>query len=945
MRFVYRSIEIYLLTIGCIFLWGKAQAQVTPDNTVDTVVNQNGNVAEITGGQTRGDNLFHSFQDFSVPTGNEAHFNNADTIENIFSRVTGGNISNIDGLIQAQGSASLFLVNPAGIIFGENASLNIGGSFIGSSADSILFPDDISFSASDTQAEPILTVNAPIGLGFRDNPGNIVNRANFLDDGGTPGNPTDDDLIGLRVIGDNTIGLIGGNVFLDSGSTSSRGGRVEIGSVAGNNTVSLTEVAEGWDIGYEGITNFQDINLTSSAFVESFEENTGDIEIQGRNISLLEGSQIAINSEVGQAGNISVIASESLTIDSNDSTLPSQIIQNIKEEATGAGSQINIQTPQLSLINGGGITTRNLNTGDGASIVIKSPKIQLDNSGSIFAQPQADATGKGGNITIETAELTVSGSGQLSTTTFGAGNAGDIIISATKFIELIGATEFFNPDTNETTLFSSSLSANVGQNAEATGDGGNIVINTPKLAIADGAQINSVSRNQGNGGNITINAADSILLTGTSSSATVAGQGRSLISVAVNPAFATSSGETIFNTGRGGQLDINTEELTIAEGAAISANTLSLGDGGNININANRLLVRDGGQIGAGSLSDNQFDIGEQGRGGNINISVENSIEIVGTREINSQSIISRIFSRIFTLANGTGTAGDLTLNTDELLVKDEGLIDARGIENATAGNLNLQTQTADLSRGRVVADTGTGQGGNIRFSIADSLVLRDDSAISARATGNANGGNIVLNSGSILAFPSQISEDGNDIIASAEQGEGGRIDITTDSLLGLEEREALAGNGTNDIDASSRFGFNGNVNITILEVNNLEGFRELSTNVVEPEQTTAQVCQSQLSDRASGFTITGKGGISIEPIAPLSIDNLLIDGEVVSSSDSLKSQKTKTTNYSTLENIVPAQGIKITEDGQTLLVAHNTSNILRSVNNSANCTPSAEKL
>ena len=151
-------------------------AQVTSDGTVNTQVNQNGNVSEITGGETRGSNLFHSFQDFSVQTGNEAFFDNAASISNIFSRVTGGNISNIDGAIRANGSASLFLINPAGIIFGQNARLDIGGSFYGSTASSILFEDG-EFSAVDNLEQPVLTINAPIGLSFRDEPGDIVNRS------------------------------------------------------------------------------------------------------------------------------------------------------------------------------------------------------------------------------------------------------------------------------------------------------------------------------------------------------------------------------------------------------------------------------------------------------------------------------------------------------------------------------------------------------------------------------------------------------------------------------------------------------------------------------------------------------------------------------------------------------------------------------------------------
>ena len=172
-----RYFSICLYTLGILFASGRGSvAQVTSDNTVGTQVNVSGNVSEITGGETRGSNLFHSFQDFSVPTNNEAFFNNSNDISNIFSRVTGGNVSNIDGAIRANGSASLFLINPAGIIFGENATLNLGGSFYGSTADSILFEEG-EFSAANPDAEPLLTIDAPIGFNFRDNPGEITNRS------------------------------------------------------------------------------------------------------------------------------------------------------------------------------------------------------------------------------------------------------------------------------------------------------------------------------------------------------------------------------------------------------------------------------------------------------------------------------------------------------------------------------------------------------------------------------------------------------------------------------------------------------------------------------------------------------------------------------------------------------------------------------------------------
>ena len=151
----------------------QVQAQISPDGTTNTNVNATDNVINIEQGDRAGDNLFHSWEEFSVPNGSEAFFNNANDIVNIFSRVTGGDISNIDGLIRANGDASLFLINPAGIIFGEGASLDLGGSFFASTAESIVFTDNVDFSATDIENSPLLTINMPIGLQFRANPGSI----------------------------------------------------------------------------------------------------------------------------------------------------------------------------------------------------------------------------------------------------------------------------------------------------------------------------------------------------------------------------------------------------------------------------------------------------------------------------------------------------------------------------------------------------------------------------------------------------------------------------------------------------------------------------------------------------------------------------------------------------------------------------------------------------
>jgi filamentous hemagglutinin family protein len=172
-----------LLTPGmmltAILFWsGCANAQVTSDGTTNTIVNPNANNFTILNGVEKGNNLFHSFSNFSVPTGAWATFDliNTPAITTIFSRVTGGSASNIDGLIRTINSTSpvsLFLMNPGGMIFGPNASLNIGGSFVATTANSIKFADGIEFSAQSPLSQPLLTMSVPIGLQMGSNSGAI----------------------------------------------------------------------------------------------------------------------------------------------------------------------------------------------------------------------------------------------------------------------------------------------------------------------------------------------------------------------------------------------------------------------------------------------------------------------------------------------------------------------------------------------------------------------------------------------------------------------------------------------------------------------------------------------------------------------------------------------------------------------------------------------------
>jgi len=483
-------------------------AQVTSDGTVNTQVNQNGSIAEITGGETRGSNLFHSFQDFSVPTGNEAFFNHADSISNIFSRVTGGNISNIDGLIRANDNASLFLINPAGIIFGNNARLDIGGSFYGSTASSILFEDG-EFSAADLENPPLLTVNAPIGLGFRDEPGGITVRGNGQ--GVRSTSEIIDTNEALRVDSNQTFALVGSNLLFEGATIKTAGGRIELGSINANQDVALTPVNEGFIFNYETVQNFQDIQLTEQASIDASGEGGGIVHVQGRNITINDGSQIdasTLGSLPGESLNIIVTDTLEVNGTSNGETTGSTSIAlaiRTRTGATGQGGNLNLQARDLRVIDGGLITSGAFGEGDG------------------------------GDITVDVERLTIDGNGQITASTFASGNAGNLTVSASEFINITdrneerGSSGLFSfvvleeaegkggnlfVTTNRFTL--SGENVRLGVSTFGEGSGGNLEIFTNQLQINDGAEIQTIAFSNGDAGSINISASEFVQVEGTS---------------------------------------------------------------------------------------------------------------------------------------------------------------------------------------------------------------------------------------------------------------------------------------------------------------------------------------------------------------------------------------------------------------------------------------------
>ena len=768
-----RLLKITLSTLGCFAISDVSQAQVTPDNTLDTRVNRNGNVSEITGGEARGGNLFHSFQDFSVPTGDTASFNNAEAIENIFSRVTGGNISNIDGLIRANGDASLFLINPAGIIFGENARLDLGGSFYGSTADSILFEDGV-FSASDLENPPLLTINAPIGLNFRDNPGEIVNRANFglseqtLEQFGEEVDRITN-ITGLEVNPGQNLALIGGNITLIRSGITAPGGNITLGGLSQAGTVAIAP---------DGIFSFPenaakaDLSLENNALVSIIGNNGGGaINVDVGNLTLKEQSQLRAGIAEG-AGDLNTVAGD-ITINASDSvTLIGDLIGDEEFE----GPTIDLETAILNTVG--------------------LPPARVENSNN---EDVGDTAGSSGSIFIDTKALDIIERGVISTRLYGVGNAGDININADTVL-----------------LDKGTLTSQVGlEGDKGRGNSGDININSDNFTAMNSTFVVTDNRGtgEGNAGDININATNSVVIRDINTTrlisetepGTVGNAGDIKItanSITITDDSPTSSDQVeiltqVLGEGNTGSIDLEAaDSLVISGGAAIKAQVIEKGEGtgGNININANTFELLEGAQLIAlneniGNAGDIIIQADESILASNSEIISEveeNGVGDTGDLQITANSLDLENNARLITQTRGRGNVGSIDLNIADSLVISSGaeiIAQVRSGGEGTGGNISINANTFELLEGTQILtqNENIGDAGNIIIQVND-LISANNSKIISQIGENAVG-----NAGDIKINANSLNLENKAQLITAIEGEGntGSIDLDlADSLV-----------------------------------------------------------------------------------------------------------------------------------------------------------------
>ncbi|MDF5707233.1 MAG: filamentous hemagglutinin N-terminal domain-containing protein [Nostoc sp. S4] len=797
------------------------KAQIIPDGTLgnqNSVVvpdNLNGSpIDRINGGAIQGSNLFHSFQEFNVNNGAKAYFTNPGGISNILTRVTGNNASNLLGTLGVLGNANLFFINPHGIVFGPNARLDLGGSFVASSADSLVFDNGLKFSATNPQAPPLLTVNIPVALQLRQNPESIVNQS-----------------VGLYLLPENTLALVGGNVILDGGNLQVAGGRIELGGLTGAGTVGFN-IQESQGIPRVASLNFPngvergDVSLSKEAVVNVTGGGGGSIVINGRNVNIQGGGRLfagigpGLGSPGTQAGNIEINASDRVVFSGvSPNRAISGAFNQVEAGAQGNSGDINIKANSLEVSDGAQLNASTQGQGNSGTIrAIASDRVVIDGQSiidprsSLLSQVRENAQGNSGGIEINAGSVQVTNGGFLDTNTLGTGDSGKIRITAAGQAVFEGESRY------------NSLSAVQSQVEKgAVGRSGGIEINAGSVAITNGAQLSASTSGQGNGGTIAINARDGVVVDGESQknflstvfsqvqqnavgnsgnieinagsfaitngaqlSASTSGQGNAGI-IAINARNRVLvDGESIYNfrtsvlsqvydgaVGKSGGIAINTPLLEVTKGAFLDASTKSSGDAGAIGIIASDRVIFDGeSSKGNGSAATSQVTAAAIGNSGGIEINTP-ILRVTNGAQLNTNTL-------------GKGNSGAIRVTaTDNVVIdgtsRDRSLSSTLASEVGTGADGASQGITINAPRLQVSnaafisANTnGNGKAGDIDVT-ANTIDLFNTGQIRTNTSASSEAGNIYLNAQNSLT----LSDLGTAVLAQTENtstSAGGKI-------------------------------------------------------------------------------------------------------------------------------------------------------------------------
>jgi filamentous hemagglutinin family protein len=855
-----------LLIYFVLFINNSAYAEITTDGTTGAIQHLSGQMTIPQSlGTTAGNNLFHSFQTFNINTGETATFTGDAALKNVISRVTGGQVSNIDGLLKSNvGNANFYFINPAGVTFGANAQVDVPAAFHLSTANAVRFSNGDSFSSSLSGAST-LSVADPVGFGFLNNQvGDIQIQDSWLKfkEGSSvslsAANLSIDNSwleIPAGTLQVNAVGDTASEVSLKTPASSAFSGSIQMstdslfnvtGSKAGllilragdvglsqssllaDSRGNTANTLSGIDILAKTINLVGDKTIISStAFAKG---NAGAIAIKSDDLTLRYGSAIrsdAYNS--GHAGDIH-IDTHSLTVNGQTVTtgIFSEVFNNPQHLPTQAGN-IYINSDNILLQQAGVIKTSSQTQTNAGDITLHATqKISINGEGEsatgIFSNTQSKQQGNSGNISLTANELWIENAGQVNTNTSSFGHAGNIDI-ATKNI-------FISSNFAEPTGISS-LSSATAQGTAA--NAGSINMTTDRLALFLGGFIKSNAESKSNAGNIAIFSKEFVI--------------NGLGSAVDTGIFSNSLNKA---TGNAGNIQLTGDKLSLLSNANISSDGSLLGNAGDITLKIGAMLLDGDGNFAR--ISSNAFfdmynhDIKGQSSAGNIKI------------DTNNLSLLSG--GSISSYINGTGNAGSVTIGAKDIL------IDGRG---QTAGIFNN-------------SQLGTDTKGSSLYLKADNLRIQNGGQIGSSVVYGGKAGDIKVDVRNTVidgqgshwetGFFSDVTFDSTNAAAG-----GGSVTINGDQLTVL--------NGGKISSKTFSLGKAGNITLNVGDILIDRQNATTDTGVFTDAQSTSTGKAGYITIIGNNLTLLGGGEISSNTDArgdagDISINskNILMDGK-----------------------------------------------------------------
>jgi filamentous hemagglutinin family protein len=862
-----------------------------------TIVTQNGNTYNITGGHRPGGgvNLFHSFGDFGVPANNIANFLNETGLptSNILGHVTGGNISNIFGTIQTTdfGNANLFLMNPAGFLFGPNATVNVGGMVAFTSAEYLRFQgtDTLFNNTSNPESLSLLSFAPVAAFGFLgSNPAAIAIQGSTLQVaqgqslsfvGGNQGFTAMDPDTG------NPVSVPGG-VTMTGATLSASGGQVNVASVASPGEVSAVDFMPTSGMMMGNITLSQGatldvsgdaagtIRIRGSQFViadATLSANTDntigaplaiDINVSG-DLSIMDtratAAITATTSGTGDAGAVKIVAAN---IEASTSSQESFTLIDTHTSDDGRGGNVNIMTYPDSatgnLFVSGTVTTGfrfidsgTAGTGTGGDVTVDAKNIDLEltaiTTGDFVArQDFIEPSGSAGNLTIA-AESLEGRNFLLSTEAYAAladtQQAGNITITGRQNIPAtidllnVQATAGGSMRGGDITITNfDNLITDFGffETFTVFGQGGGITVDGRAIDLTNGSKLVATTFGDGDAGDISLTATDHVSLLGQTPA-----NPNPLSVFSPTGLFSNSFGDFgLGNLGASGSIEVTTPTLTMNTGGRINTITNSSGRGGNVIIDADKVSIS--GEFAAPSyvIEGSIVDIGDFRPSGiftrtiGANESCMGSCGSGGNIIMTVGSLTMGPGSRLDAGTSSTGDGGNVTVNARETLSMSGTLIDGSpvGIFSSTIGT-----------------ESGSGQSGDITATARQSITISNGASVSASSTGPGNTGNIQIDAGN------QFTMTNSSVTTEANQASGGAIKITTDpggtvqltnSTISASVLDGTGGGGSVNIDP--QFVILLNSNILANAVQGPGGNISITTNFLLPDANSTISASSQ---------------------------------------------------------------------------------------------------